>query len=381
MLKVLYIIDSLQTGGAESSLVSITSRFKNVRPYFIYVYPGGFYEKELKKNNIEVFSLNIDKGYRFNEALKKMLPIVHQIKPDIIHTTLFNSDIIGRKLKKEFPVLLINSFVNNSYLLNRYKNLGFINKIKLFLLQQFDRFTASNVDLFISNSEAIKKTNAKALGIPLEKIKVIHRGRDIQTFSKISPDNLKNLKTELGLKNDLIFLNVGRLLQRKGQLDLISAFKNFVDKKPQSKLLIAGDGSFKRVLQTYIKENKLGDKVLLLGNREDIPSLLQLADYFVFPSWYEGLPGSLIEAMMAKIPIVASNIPENLECVSTENALIFQKGDQADLFAKLNWAVDNRGSMLLKADKAFEFALHNFEINQISKRYEQSYYHLRELTS
>src|SRR5690606_35174574 len=109
-------------------------------------------------------------GYHFKEAVKLLIPIVQRINPDIIHTTLFKSDIIGRKLKKHFNVPLVNSLVNNSYLPQRYSNLNYFNKLKLYTIQFYDRFTSRNVDLFISNSKAIQYTNSSALNIPLDKI-------------------------------------------------------------------------------------------------------------------------------------------------------------------------------------------------------------------
>src|SRR5690606_10586584 len=103
----------------------------------------------------------------------------------------------------------------------------------------------------------------------------------------------------------------------------------------------------------------------LLGNRKDIPELLTLADFFVFPSWFEGLPGSLIEAMMAGTPIIASNIPENLECVNEEIALIFRKADPGDLKTKLHWALDNKLEMMERAIEAKRIAATKFDINYI----------------
>tara|TARA_R100000935_G_scaffold9585_5_gene19439 strand:+ start:8238 stop:8714 length:477 start_codon:yes stop_codon:yes gene_type:complete len=146
MLKVLYIIDTLETGGAERSLVAIASKFKDVTPIFIHIYPGSDLKNILINNNIEVYYLQIPVGYNFKEALNKLIPLVPKIRPDIIHTTLFKSDIIGRKLKKHYNVALVNSLVNNSYIKQRYKNLGFISQLKLYLFQQYDNYTSNNVD-------------------------------------------------------------------------------------------------------------------------------------------------------------------------------------------------------------------------------------------
>lgn len=371
--KVLYIIDTLEIGGAEKSLVAITSMFKTITPVFIQIYPGNGLKKVLLNNDIEVYDLQISEGYNFKEALNKLIPLVQKIRPDIIHTTLFKSDIIGRKLMKHYKVPLINSLVNNSYIKQRYNNLGFVSKVKLFFVQEFDRYTSSNVDLFISNSEAIKKTNAKALCIDSNKIKVIHRGRDLKQFLNISPDRVEALKAEFELHEKTVFLNVSRLLERKGQLDLLKAFKGVLQDCPNSILLIAGEGEYRATLEDFISKNDLAANIRLIGNRSDIPELLNLANFFAFPSWYEGLPGALIEAMMSNTPIIASNIPENLECIDENCAEIFEKGNIVSLVSSLKMVIKNEARMFEKAERARSMAIKNFSIANIAQEYEKTY--------
>ena len=378
MIKVLYLIDTLEVGGAEKSLLTITSGFQNVIPIFVYIYPGGTLEEKFKAKGIMVYSLNISKEYNFGEALKLLIPLVKKVQPHIIHSTLFKSDIISRRVKNHLSIPLINSLVNNSYIKERYNNLSLLDKMKLYIIQQYDAHTSQNVDLFISNSEAIKITNAKALKLSNKKIRVIHRGRDPEIFKAGLDNKLETLSDELDIRGRKVLLNVSRLLERKGQLDLLKAFKKVTDKRNDIKLLIAGEGNFRTVLESYIFENNLQDKVQLLGNRADIPNLLKLADLFVFPSWYEGLPGALIEAMMSNTPIVASNIPENLECLDYESALIYNKADICSLITSLDLALKNDHEMRKKAERALEISK-KFEISSIIRQYELTYYELLDL--
>lgn len=373
MIKVLFLIDTLETGGAEKSLVAIASHFKEIIPVFIYVYPGDSLKKILDENNIEVHGLNIKDGYNFKDAVAALLPMVEKIKPDIIHTTLFKADIIGRKIKRFYSVPLVNSLVNNSYIKQRYKNLNKISRLKLFFVQQYDMYTSKNVDLFISNSKAIKDTNAKALNIPDSKIMVIHRGRELRDFTEIDTGSLEKLRDEFHLHNKTILLNVSRLLDRKGQLDLLKSFQRVIKKNPHCILLIAGEGDYRGVLENYILKNNLTAYIKLIGNRNDIPLLLSAANLFVFPSWYEGLPGALIEAMMSNTPIIASNIPENLECVDESCAVIFEKGNVESLFDSINFALANEKGLKKKSEKAMEIAIEKFSISKISQEYENAY--------
>lgn len=373
LIKVLFLIDTLETGGAEKSLLTITSKFRTVVPVFVFIYPGNSLMQNFINQGIEVHSLGVKNGYNFKDALYKIRPLVSKINPDIIHSTLFKSDIIARRLIKIYPKPLINSLVNNSYIKNRYQNLSFFGKIKLFLVQKYDEKTARNVDLFISNSQAIKDTNSVSLNIPPSKIKVIHRGRDISIYENVTGLEKINLACEFKIRNRKIMLNVSRLLERKGQLDLLKAFKILCEERSDVILLIAGEGGYRQCLENYISENNLTENVLLIGNRNDIPELLKAADLFIFPSWYEGLPGALIEAMMSKLPIIASDIPENKECVSSNSALLFKKGSVNALYSSLKWALHNEDKMQNKAIEAYEISKKKFDLTKIVKEYEKTY--------
>lgn len=372
MRKICFLIDSLETGGAEKSLLEIASRFQKYTPVFIQLFPGDSLKEKFLEKNIQVMSLNLTPSYNFKEISKFIKPIILKIDPVIIHSTLFRSDMVARHLKKEFNIPLINSLVNNSYSKQRYVQADLLSKLKLYIIQKWDGITAKNVDLFISNSEAIKGTNSKALGIPSKYIKVIYRGRSKVQYQQLDSKDRKALRENFLGRNKKIFLNVSRLLDRKGQIDLLKAFKKLNFEFPETILLIAGEGPHRQILEKKINDLQLNSSVQLLGNRDDVPALLQMADFFVFPSYYEGLPGALIEAMFAKIPIIASEIPENMECINSNNALLFSVGQIDQL---LRWMKDalNITDWSLKIEDAYLFALENFEIEKVSALYETTY--------
>lgn len=324
MKKILYILDTFETGGAEKSLLDIAIQNKAVESVFVTLYKGNQLAEAAQQAGIKVISLNRTEKYAFGKIVQLLKPIFQEEKPDLIHATLFRADIVSRKIKRYFKIPLVSSLVNNSYIDERYQKLSLLGKLKLYYIQRYDALTAKKVDYFISNSQTIKESNAKALGLSLEKIKVIFRGRDLSKFLSLSEEQLLKTKQELNVQeNQVTLLNVSRLLDRKGQLDLLQAIKNLVITHPNVKLYIAGEGFYRSVLENYIQENNLQPHVELLGNRNDIPYLLKLADVFVFPTHYEGLPGALIEAMMSEKTIICTSIPENKECVSAQEAVFF----------------------------------------------------------
>ena len=372
-MKVLYLIDSLKGYGAEKSLCDIIIRFTRVTPVMVQIFEGNDLVDYLEKHGVKVYSLELDDKLSPGNAVLEIRKIVELENPQIIHSTLLRAELVGRKLKTIFPTIkLVGSFVSNSYSKRRFELLTLVSKIKLLSTQIRDRWTAHRVDCFISNSEAIKLTNARALDIPEERITTIYRGR------KISADKAINeIPADLAhLKGGNVFLNVGRLQPSKGHDSLITAFEKVVAFNSNSALLIAGDGSYGKELEKLIDKMGLGNNIFLLGYRKDIPQLLELANYFIFPSYFEGLSGALIEAIISRTPLIISDIPENRECIPRDAALLFLPGAIEEMAEKMIEAMQTT-NWSRKTELAFQFALENFEIEKVSKKYEEFYLNLQ----
>lgn len=373
-MKVLFVIDTLNESGAERSLVEISKHFNRYTPVFVHIYEGDQLKPNLEAAGIKVYSLNIRGPRNFSIAAKELEKVYQQENPDVIHSTLLRSDAVTRKLKSNHDIALISSFVNNSYNKLRFKNQPLALQFKLKLVQLYDTWTSRKVDFFISNSETIKKSKARSTRVPLEKVKVIYRGRDQEKFDNLhQSQDLENLKASLGVAGKNVLLNVSRLIERKGQLDLINSMPAILRRFPDTVLLIAGSGVFEKELKTRIVELDLEKNVKLLGRRGDIPQLLALADIFVFSSYFEGLPGALIEAMLSKKIIVCSDIPENMECVDTDSAVIFPRGNVEKLSSKVVKVLEQKQNYEHLGVRAREIAITKFDISRIANEYENTY--------
>lgn len=381
-MKVLFVIDTINGSGAERSLVEISQHFKKYTSVFVHLYKGDQLKPNLEEAGIKVHSLNIPGPRNFSKAAKELEKVYLEEKPDIIHSTLFRSDAVTRKLKSRFSIPLISSFVNNSYNKLRFQNQPLSMKIKLKLVQFYDTVTSRKVDFFISNSETIKTSKAKSTLVDLEKVKVIYRGRDVDKFANVGKiEDLETLKRSLEITNQKILLNVSRLIERKGQLDLVNAMPAILKKFPDTVLLIAGHGVFEEKLKNRAKELGLEDKIKILGRRPDVPQLLGIADLFVYPSYFEGLPGALIEAMLSEKIIICSDIPENKECVNSKSAIIFKRGNVEDLTQNVLEAMERKQDFEPLGIEARRIAMEKFDIDKVALEYEKTYDQLISLES
>lgn len=137
---------------------------------------------------------------------------------------------------------------------------------------------------------------------------ILKNGIECDKF-KFSSNVRNQIREELNLdKDSLIVGHVGRFNHQKNHLFLLEVFAQLTKTIPNAKLLLAGGGILQFNIEEKIKELHLEEKVKLLGIREDIHLLLQAFDVFVFPSFHEGLPVTLIEAQGAGLPCIISDV-------------------------------------------------------------------------
>ena len=160
------------------------------------------------------------------------------------------------------------------------------------------------------------KRQALEEGILPEKIQVIFNGvRPISSDQAVRAE----VRAELGLKDgDVMVLSVGRLVPEKAQKNLVTAAGLLKENAPQLRFFIAGEGPCRTDLETRISEAGLEDRFRLLGNRGDVDRLLNAADLFVLYSDTEGMPVSLMEAMSAGVPCIASDLEGIAQLIPNE---------------------------------------------------------------
>lgn len=139
-------------------------------------------------------------------------------------------------------------------------------------------------------------------------------------------------REQLKLHNQLVVGHVGRFSPPKNHDFLIEIFYELLKKKPNSKLLLIGDGEGRKLIEKKAIRLGIKNQVLFLGVRSDVSQLMQAIDVFVFPSLYEGLPVTLIEAQAAGLPCLISNqVP--LECKMTDLVHVKKLSDDASIWA------------------------------------------------
>jgi len=365
MPKVLYVLDTLQTGGAERSTLDIASRLKTFQPIVCHIYRNDFLKAEFEKQGIPVISLDHRGPYQFLSARRALKNVLRREKPDLVIATLLRSELIARVACKELDIPIVGTFVNDTYSPYEWQSLSLTMKAKVGFFWFFNMITARFCVSFLSNGESIKDSNCKALFVPPARVKVIFRGRRKDVFA---------FRTRQPQADLLRFLAVGRLIYRKGFEELLHAFHDYLKHYPQATLTVAGDGPWRVRLERLITSLGLQSSVTLAGNVSDMAGLMDRHDVFVFPSHYEGFSGTVVEAMFSGIPIVASDIAMNREAVENgQTALLFPVKDVVGLTKTLIQITQNFERAQMFASQARRVAEERFDIDIIAAQHERYY--------
>jgi glycosyltransferase involved in cell wall biosynthesis len=333
-VRVLYLIDSLAAGGAERSLAALAPAYRergvDLTVAYLHERPG--VRGELEAAGATVRSLAGGTGP--GGAVWRTCRLVAADRPDLVHTTLFEADLVGRTAAWLTRVPVVSSLVNAAYGGEQAHAPG-LRRWKLRAAQALDATTARRVVRFHAISDHVAETMAQRLGVPRGRIDVVPRGRDAASLGTRAPDRRDAARAALGLSPGApMVLAAARHEHQKGLDVLLEAFPAVLERVPGARLVIAGRaGNQTSRLERTAERLRLGSRVSFLGARGDVPELLCAADLFVVPSRWEGLGSVLLEAMALEAPIVASDLPAVREVVTDEVTALLVPPDRPDALA------------------------------------------------
>ncbi|MBR3252636.1 glycosyltransferase [Candidatus Saccharibacteria bacterium] len=311
-MKILHFIHGLNTGGAETLVKNYMLNFdKNDHDVLLLCLSHNTespYEKVLADNHIKViyvedylwpkcrngFFVRIFK--RFQRYLLVKI-IIKKEKPDILHTHLSVNRFVkfARPSKKTVVFHTIHSDPKKIWQTASSKCRRDLKSAK-WLVKKY------NMQLIVLHTE-MKEQVDEIFGI---NSRILNNGIDVALYKNLKQK--KSIKKDLNIPKDVFVVgHVGRFSEVKNHEFLTKIFKKISDKRYDVFLLMVGDGPEKTKIKNKMRNYGLIDKCLILSNRDDIPVVLNAMDVFVFPSFYEGMPTSLIEAQEAKIPCFVSD--------------------------------------------------------------------------
>lgn len=304
MKKVLIIIGKLYIGGAERVARDIgyfADRSKYDIHYLVFEDDIGAYEKELEDSGCVIHHLASpsDGYYKYYGSLKKLM---EDERFDVVHShTMFSSGwamLAARKLG--IPIRISHSHtIRGPEKRNVIKNL-YENTMRRVIIKNSTELVAcgNSAGRWLFGDDEYEKHG-----------KLIYNGISLSSFYY---DNEKrdSMRKELGIGDRFVIGHVGHLAPVKNQTLLLDIMPEVLKIRPESVLLLLGDGIDKEKLQQKIYELKLEKHVVMTGNVSNVGDYMSAMDVFCFPSLYEGMPLSLIEAQANGLPcLISDRIP------------------------------------------------------------------------
>ncbi|MFN2390151.1 MAG: glycosyltransferase family 4 protein [Actinomycetota bacterium] len=365
-VRVLYVIDSLGRGGAEMSLLAIAARLRSLGARLIVVHlkeEGGL-APDLRAAGAEVMPLG--SGPARIARVQALRRLVRDIEPDLVHTTLFESDITGRLALLRSTVPLVCSLVNDSYSDAHQRTPG-LPALKLHAASWLDMVTARRVDHWHAITLWVADAMAPRLHIDRSEIQVIPRGRDPAVLGMNSEERRARVRKALAIDvRAFVLLCAARHEWQKGLDVAIAASARVRTELPGVRLLIAG----RRGNQTGALEEQIGRlaaPVTLLDARDDVPDLMCAADLVLLPSRWEGLGGTILEAMCLGAPVIASDLPPFRETIG-DDALFTPPGSVDALSAAIRAVAQGPAEAAERAERARRRFFDHYTTEQIARR-------------
>lgn len=230
--------------------------------------------------------------------------------------------VLGKKIVAKIAAANIGTEAGS--LQNRYRGLG---NLMTKLLQMVDTFIATTTEI---------EAGLLRDGFPASKIVRIPNFIDSSQFFPASDDEKLKAKERIGLKDYKVVTFSGRLIERKGIDFLLESWRDVARQCPDAKLLLLGDGPLFENMKKKAADLGIGNSVIFQGYVHRITDFLHATDVFVLPSFQEGMPNSLLEAMACGLSVVATKIGGVVDVIKDkENGLLTLPDDSKDLAEKI----------------------------------------------
>jgi glycosyltransferase involved in cell wall biosynthesis len=361
LLRLLFVIPTLVRGGAEKQLTLLaTGLQRNQFDVHVAVLTHtGPLESVLRSAGIPVTV--IGKRWKFDPfSYSRLRRHIATLKPDIVHTWLFAANAYGRQAAASAGVRHI---LAGERCVDPWKSAWQL---------MIDRRLARVTERIVTNSSGVVEFYATR-GLPAEKFVVIPNGIAQPTIDE--PLTREQLLTELQLPpNARLIGAVGRLWPQKRIKDLIWAADLLKSTRDDTHLLIIGDGPQRSRLIRYRDQVEIADRVHFLGERSDVPRLMPHFDALWLASEYEGQSNAILEAMIAGVPVIATDIAGNRDLVvDGETGYLVPVGDRFEFTRRTHWLLDDESLRQKLGQASRHRATTHFTVEQMVSRHSQLY--------
>ena len=361
-VRVLHVVHSLQVGGLEQGVVNVIRGAPPHQHHTVVCMTTDGPLRDRLPAGTAVHMLGKRPGHDL-AMLWRLGRLLRQLRPDVVHSRnwgTFDSVFVARLAR--VPIVVHGEHgreISDTEGRNRRRN-------------RMRRLCAPLVDRFVTVSESLRHWLVDDVHIPARRVVTIRNGVDVARFAGIDRAAARSL---LDLPpNAPVIGTVGRLDPVKNQAGLIRAVTRLRTTHPDAMLVIAGDGAYRAELERLIDTVAPGGNIRLLGERRDIPNVLAALDVFALPSVAEGMSNTILEAMAAGLPVVATAVGGSPELVADGvNGSLVPAGDEPALTAALSRYCSDAALRGAHGDASRRCAAADFGLRRMQDAYSALY--------
>jgi len=304
-IKILHVLDSLNVGGMERVVINVANGLDPARfdQAVCCISRLGTAAHQLADH---VGRFDLAKGDQRAWLMPlQVARVLRAEQPDIVHTQSWAGmdGVIAHTLTRQGK--LVHS--------EHGRNLPYIHH-EPFKRKVVRRLAYEKAHAVFVVSEEMRQYFCRETGFALDRMRVIHNGVDVAAIERADP---RGVREEFGLApTDFVIGTVARFQETKDLATLVRGFAQLKQTHAQARLLLIGDGAERGRLEQLAQELNVASAVIITGIRHDVPRLLRALDVFALTPLSEGLPISVLEALAASLPVVATSVgmlPELLQ--------------------------------------------------------------------
>lgn len=359
--RVLCIVSVMNAGGAETFLMKIyrnLDRSKYQMDFCVNKKEKGFYDDEIKKMGGKIYIIPC-KSENIKEFRKGLSNIISQNK--YVYVLRITSNAMG------FYDLKIAKDNGAEKCIARSSNSSDGKGIKVRLAHMFGRLLYSRyVDVKIAPSDLAAQYTFGKKEYKKGNVSILHNAVDLDQYC-YSVLGREKIRKEFNIEtNTLVVGHIGRFSKQKNHMFLLEIFRKIHDIYPNARLMLVGKGELQKEVEARAEILGLRKSVIFTGVRSDIANLLSAMDVFVFPSLYEGMPNTVIEAQATGLPcVIADTITReaNITGLVHYESLTKTSDKWADIAIKC--------SRKKRKNVREEFVKNGYDINSVVREFEK----------
>lgn len=360
-VPVAHVVQNLAIGGLERVVLNLAihARRERFRPAIVCLGPGGPLVEQARDAGVGVSVLGQRPGFRPGTVLGLARAFRAQ-RVGIVHCHNAAPLVYGALAARLSGAAVV-------YTAHGMRTSGARKPVQLARL--------GLVDEFVTVSDDARRIAIEGAHADPARVRTIWNGVDTAVYGRKEGEARTRVRRSLGLPEDaFVFTIVARLSAAKDHANLFRAFAAVSARDERAHLVVVGDGELRESLLGLVRELSMESRILMTGARDDVAELTGAFDCFVLSSYTEGLAMTLLEAMAAELPVVATRAGGNAEVVvDGETGIVVPARDTPRLTEAMHWMSTHPGEARAMGAKGRARAQERFSVEAMVAAYEDAY--------